>query len=150
MKKIAIAIVMIAGAVFAQSGETGVGPVMRPGGPETTPSRPTTPRSAKPPKDKKPSAEKTNTVATATATKTNAAEVAKAEKPKERHDTVSIHTNNMGKVVEKWIGSDGQLHMSVRYARKPVFDNASDDQLAMAVGGDGMREIPPIPVTATS
>lgn len=118
--------------------------------PETTPSKPAAPRSAKSPKDKKPSAAKTNKVAAATAAKTNVAEVAKAEKPKERHDTVSIHTNNMGKVVEKWIGSDGQLHMSVRYARKPVFDNASDDQLAMAVGGDGMREIPPIPMTATS
>ena len=34
MKKIAIAIVMIAGAAFAQSGETGIGPVMRPGGPD--------------------------------------------------------------------------------------------------------------------
>ena len=71
-------------------------------------------------------------------------------KPKERHDTVSIHTNNLGKVVEKWIGSDGKLHMSVRYARKPVFDNASDDQLAMAVAGDGMQPVAPIPMVATS
>ena len=73
-----------------------------------------------------------------------------AEKPKERHDTVSIHTNNLGKVVEKWIGADGKLHMSVRYARKPVFDNASDDQLAMAVAGDGIQSIAPIPMVATS
>jgi len=71
-------------------------------------------------------------------------------KPKERHDTVSIHTNRLGKVVEKWIGADGKLHMSVRYARKPVFDNASDDQLAMAVAGNGMQSIAPIPMTATS
>lgn len=118
--------------------------------PEATPSKPATSRSAKQTKDKKPAAAKTNTAAPATTAKTNAAEVAEAVKPKERHDTVSIHTNNMGKVVEKWIGSDGQLHMSVRYASKPVFDNASDDQLAMAVGGDGMREIPPIPMTASS
>ena len=73
-----------------------------------------------------------------------------AAKPKERHDTVSIHTNKLGKVVEKWIGADGKLHMSVRYARKPVFDNASDDRLAMAVSGNGMQSIPPIPMGATS
>ena len=73
-----------------------------------------------------------------------------AAKPKERHDTVSIHTNNLGKVVEKWIGADGKLHMSVRYARKPVFDNASDDQLAMAVTGNGTQSIAPIPMAATS
>lgn len=74
----------------------------------------------------------------------------KPAKPAERHDTVSIHTNNLGKVVEKWIGADGKLHMSVRYARKPVFDNASDDQLAMAVGGNGTQAIAPIPMTAAS
>ena len=77
-------------------------------------------------------------------------QVADVKPPKERHDTVSIHTNNLGKVVEKWIGADGKLHMSVRYARKPVFDNASDDQLAMAMAGDGAQSIAPIPMTATS
>ena len=81
---------------------------------------------------------------------TNAAVTAEEKKPKERHDTVSIHTNKLGKVVEKWIGADGKLHMSVRYARKPVFDNASDDQLAMAVAGNGTQAIAPIPMTATS
>ena len=40
--------------------------------------------------------------------------------------------------------------MSVKYARKPVFDNASDDQLAMAVGGGGTQAIAPIPMTAAS
>ena len=102
-------------------------------------------------KVKRPAAVKAallSTNAAVTVAATN--EVKEAAKPKERHDTVSIHTNNMGKVVEKWIGADGKLHMSVRYARKPVFDNASDDQLAMAVGGEGTREIPPIPMAATS
>ena len=83
------------------------------------------------------------------AAQTNEAAVAE-RKPKERHDTISIHTNNLGKVVEKWIGPDGRKHMSVRYARKPVFDNASDDQLAMAVSGGGTQAIAPIPMTATS
>ena len=89
--------------------------------------------------------------AAAPAVTNNAAAVSEAaKKPKERHDTISIHTNNLGKVVEKWIGADGKKHMSVRYARKPVFDNASDDQLAMAVGGGGTQAIAPIPMAATS
>ena len=103
-------------------------------------------RKPDPPKQKTDAAPAVATNGVAVATN----EVKEAAKPKERHDTVSIHTNNMGKVVEKWIGADGKLHMSVRYARKPVFDNASDDQLAMAVGGEGTREIPPIPMAATS
>jgi hypothetical protein len=81
---------------------------------------------------------------------TNEVVTVEEKKPKERHDTVSIHTNKLGKVVEKWIGADGKLHMSVRYARKPVFDNASDDQLAMAMAGNGTQSIAPIPMTATS
>lgn len=73
-----------------------------------------------------------------------------AAPPEERHDVVSIHTNNMGKVVEKWIGPDGKLHMAVRYARRPAFTTASDTQLAMAVAGNGTQALPPIPMTAAS
>ena len=107
--------------------------------PEKSPDVPRSPETA-------PGLAATNAVAAVT----NAVAEAAGTKPKERHETVSIHTNNMGKVVEKWIGADGKLHMSVRYARRPVFDNASDDQLAMAVGGGGAQAIPPIPMTAAS
>ena len=85
----------------------------------------------------------TNTVAVTNAT----VKVVKAE---EVHKTVSIHTNNLGKIVEKWIDGNGRKRMSVKYARKPVFDNASDDQLAMAVGGGGTQAIAPIPMTEVS
>ena len=106
------------------------------------------PAAARPPQAKTAPAA-TNDVPKASGTN-GTEEVLADVKPKERHDTVSIHTNNLGKVVEKWIGADGKLHMSVRYARKPVFDNASDDQLAMAVSGNGMQSIAPIPITAAS
>jgi len=101
------------------------------------------------PKEVTPAPAPTAPANPAAAAQTNEAAVAE-KKPKERHDTISIHTNNLGKVVEKWIGPDGKKHMSVRYARKPVFDNASDDQLAMAVSGGGTQAIAPIPMTATS
>lgn len=91
-------------------------------------------------------AEKPSPVETNTPVPTVVAET----KPQERHDVVSIHTNNMGKVVEKWIGPDGKLHMAVRYARKPVFTTASDTQLAMAVAGNGTQALPPIPMNSVS
>ncbi len=120
--------------------------------PQAKPPAADPPKSVKPVREAKPKPKPAPKAAEAkpapAAVATNQAKVAEA--PKERHDTVSIHTNNMGKVVEKWIGADGKLHMSVRYARKPVFDNASDDQLAMAVGGGGMQAIPPIPMVAAS
>ena len=84
----------------------------------------------------------------ASATATNAIE--KVQKPREKRNVISIHTNNLGKIVEKWIDANGRKRMSVKYARKPVFDNASDDQLAMAVGGGGTQAIAPIPMTAAS
>jgi hypothetical protein len=97
---------------------------------------------------------KTDRPVPAAAAVTNAAPAtnidARVQKPKEERKTISIHTNNLGKVVEKWIDAQGRKRMSVRYARKPVFDNASDDQLAMAVGGGGTQAIAPIPMTAAS
>ena len=64
-------------------------------------------------------------------------------------NVVSVEvTTNGNRILEKTLTADGKLHISARNAARPVFSNASDQVLAMAMGVKPGQSMPPIPMSA--
>lgn len=65
--------------------------------------------------------------------------------PKPPKEIVKISTNSFGQVNELYRSPDGRLHRRIYNARKPIFDNASDQILSMAVNARPGARIAPMP-----
>ncbi len=60
---------------------------------------------------------------------------------------VSSRTNNWNQVIDICVMPNGKTRKVIRNARPPVFANASDQVIAMAVSGEFDDELPPIPIS---
>ncbi len=60
---------------------------------------------------------------------------------------VSSRTNNWNQIIDICIMPNGKTRKVIRNARPPVFSNASDQVIAMAVSGDFDEELPPVPIS---
>lgn len=60
---------------------------------------------------------------------------------------ISSHTNNWNQIIDICIMPNGKTRKVIRSAKPPVFSNASDQIIAMAVSGDFDEELPPIPIS---
>lgn len=60
-------------------------------------------------------------------------------------EMVKVSTNSFGQVNELYRTLDGRLHRRIYNARKPIFDNAADQLLSMAVNARPGARIAPMP-----
>ena len=63
-----------------------------------------------------------------------------------RVKTISIQTNYIGQICERYQTADGKTHKIYRPSKPPLFKHQTDQLLAMALAGDDRRSAPPLPL----